>query len=453
MAPIVLFVTLGLALAVAATLVASNHRDAGRRVLVVGALGPAIAAIALLPDLIRLLGSPRPLSALLGGVAPLSADLTLQDLVRFSAGPMKGGMLLGAISFAALLVLVLGRGWRLRWGFAGWVITLSTWTVIVVASRVWPDAALPALSLLMVPALVGVALSFGMGTEAIVTDVVGGVFGWRQLVGVVGGLAIAAGTLPLLLASVGGRWDSFETDHADALATLQPDNPSQVRALWFGEPEDLPMRSRALTDGVGWALTDGVLPTQEAGTDVGNGKGEDGLQSTLETALDTGSGRLGAELANYGIGFVVVAEGPVPESTVEPTPDVAEVEDMLAAQLDLDELDVAPGLEGLCQPRRADRSQRAPGRLRRGPGRDRSGARRGRRARALRRRHPARRRGERGAQWRSRLAPRHRRSGHRTGRVGRRPSSSTPPSRADRACSISAAASCIGCCCSSRSGS
>jgi len=332
------------------TLIASARREAGRRVIVVGVIGPAIAAVVLLPDFIRMLGAPRPWVAVFGATSPLPSDLEMQDLVRLSAGPMRGGMLLAAVSFTALLVLLLGRGWRLRWGFVGWAITLASWTVIVVLDRFAPDAALPALSVLLVPAAVGIMLAFAMGTEAIATDVLGGEFGWRQLVGAVGGIAVAAGVLPLMLASVGGRWDSFETDHADALATLQPDDASQVRSLWMGAPDDLPMRSTPLADGVNWALVDGVLPTQVAATDVGSGRAEDDLQALLETSLQVGSGRLGSQLSGFGVGFVVVAAGPVPESTVSPSDAVARVEDMLAAQLDLDMLDVAPGLEVYANP-------------------------------------------------------------------------------------------------------
>jgi hypothetical protein len=301
--------------------------------------------VALLPDLLMLLRGYHPWDALLGARSPAPSDFGLQDLLRLTTGSVRGGVVLAAASFAGLLVLVVGRSWRLRWGAVAWAISLVTWLVIVLLGRSDTEALMPSMAVLLVPAAVGVAFAVGLGAQSIEIDVLGGQFGWRQLVSVVASVALAAGVIPLLVLMTDGAWDMPDNDHPSVVGALDGRGASQERSLWLGDPDDLPMRSRELVAGVGYALTDDADPTLLTATEVGDGPVDREVEDVLRAALERGPGRLGVELAPLGVRYLIVTDGTNPGSGIRATPAVAQVAAQLGEQMDLDLVDLAPGLQ------------------------------------------------------------------------------------------------------------
>ena len=207
-APLVLAVLVGMTVVVGGVLAASGNTAGARRVGVVGGVGVVIGALVNLPDLITMVGAHSPVAAFAGARGPLPAELELSDLVRLSDGTAGGGLLLAAVSFVALLVLVVGRSWRLRWAAVGWGLAVGAWAVIAVATRFAPEVAMPSLAALLVPALLGLALAVGMSVESTLVDVLGGEFGWRQVLAGLAAVVAAVGVVPAVIGTADGRWDA-----------------------------------------------------------------------------------------------------------------------------------------------------------------------------------------------------------------------------------------------------
>jgi GT2 family glycosyltransferase len=344
-APVVLVITLGMGLVVGAVLALGGQGRAAWRTITATIVGIGLALLVLLPDVVAIATGHDPIGTLLGSRGAPPSGIEIQNLLRLSTGVTKGGVVLAAVSFVALGVLFVGRQWRLRWGIVGWALAIVSWAIIVVLGRSSGSGPVPSLELLLTPAAVGLTLAVGLGAESFRRDVLGGQFGWRQLVAVVAALAFVVGVVPLFIAMFDGSWGMPGSDSPTAAATLSARRVPEDRTLWLGDPDDLPMRSRGLVPGVGWALTDGSTPTLVTGTTVGDGAAEHQLETTLRDALRQGVGRLGSALAPYGIRYIVVQESEDPGSGANPTAAVARIEDVLSEQLDLNGVDAATGLD------------------------------------------------------------------------------------------------------------
>jgi hypothetical protein len=185
-----------------------------------------------------------------------------------------------------------------------------------------------------------------MGVVAFEVDLPGYRFGWRQVASGVAAVAVVAGIIPVLGAAIDGRWSMPAGDDARALAFIDEENDeTPFRVLWVGDPTALPLAGWELQPGVAYATTDQGSPTVE-NLWVGSDDGATGLLAdALDLALEGQTARLGRLLAPMGVRYVVVPErlAPAPFSTVElPVP--PEVSATLAAQLDLQPLDVPAGL-------------------------------------------------------------------------------------------------------------
>jgi hypothetical protein len=343
-APVVLLVAFAMALVVGLVLLLGRDGRAAWRVVTAGALGVGLAALVLLPDLIAIVSGYDPVGSFLGGRSQAPTGIDFGDLMRLTSGSTRGGIVLAAVAVVGAGVLLVGRGWRLRWGIVAWAVALVSWAVVVVLGRSTGLGPLPSVPLLLTPAAVGLSLAVGLGAESLRRDVIGGQFGWRQVVAVLGVAVFVVGVLPVFVAAVDGRWGMPETDSASATATLAAGRVPNDRTLWLGDPDDLPMRSRELRPGVGWALTDGSSPTMFTATAVGDGAAERQIEGVLRSSLGHGPGRLGDLLAPYGVRYVVVQENEDPGSGNPPSPSVARIEDGLSEQLDLASVDAATGL-------------------------------------------------------------------------------------------------------------
>ncbi len=345
LAPVTLVVTAAIAVVLALVIVVYGSWRGAGRVLATAGIGVLFASLALVPDLVALARGYDPIGDLFGARSAAPSGFGFDDLVRLTTGETRGGIVLAAVSVAGLLVLVVGRGWRLRWGAAGWAVALVAWAVIVLLGRSSIEALVPSMAVMLMPAALGVALAVGMGAQAIEIDVLGGQFGWRQLAAVVAAAALVVAVIPWAVAAADGRWGLPESDSPSMLTALDGRGIPQDRTLWLGDPDELPLRSRELVAGVGWTLTDGADPTLVTATAVGDGALDRRVEELLRATVAQGPGRLGAALAPLGIRYLIVLDGPAPGEGGSPSAAVEQVNAALGEQLDLDVVDLATGLQ------------------------------------------------------------------------------------------------------------
>ena len=342
-AVVVVVVGMAVALSIGGLLVFSTHGSG--RLVGVSIAAATLAVLLHLPWSLDFLLPGTPLSALTGPAQPAQPS-DLGALLRFQLGPLGSAPLGWAVLVAAVLPLLIGRGDRHAWAVRGWALAVGSFALAWAAQRGTFPVALPPIEVLLAPAAVGLALATAMGVAAFEVDLPGYRFGWRQVASAVAAVAVAVGTIPVLGAAFDGRWSMPSGDHTRSLAFLDAENDEQpFRVLWIGDPRAMPLASWELDDGLGYATTDAGTPGIE-NLWVGSDDGASGLLAdAIDLARSGQTARLGRLLAPMGIRYVVVPErlAPAPFAT-EPFPIPADLSSTLAAQLDLEPLDVPAGL-------------------------------------------------------------------------------------------------------------
>ncbi len=314
-----------------------------RRVVVTTAVAAAVALLVHLPSAVDLLTNRERWSVPWAGGSWREVP-SLRRLLQLSVGPTPGGWLFLGIAVAAALVLLVGRGWRLRWGATGWGLAVASWLSVAALARWGGEGVLPSLSLLLVPAALGLALAVGSGVAAFEADVMGSVFGWRQVVSIVALVAVLAGLLPIFVASADGRWRSPDLGVASSLTALAEDEEGRGRALWLGVPGDLPGAAHVIDGGIGVLVTDRIVPTFDDAASWPMSDRERDLLAEVEQLQQAQTRTAGAALARYSIGHVIVLRSPDGRTSAE-VPQLEPLLDVLGEQLDLRPVEVAPGME------------------------------------------------------------------------------------------------------------
>jgi len=310
------------------------------------ALAASVLAVVLhLPWSLDLILPGAPLSSLTGVSRPEGVS-DLASLLRFEVGPLGSAPLGWCFLVAAALPLLIGRAERHTWAVRGWTLAVVSFGAAWVVQRGDVSVALPEVDVLLVPAAAGLALAAAMGVTAFEVDLPGYRFGWRQIASGLAAAAVVAGVVPVLGASFDGRWSMPAGDHDRALAFIDEENDdAPFRVLWVGDPAALPLDGWALGDGLAYATTDEGTPTLEnrwVGSDDGSTRL---LADALTLARSGQTARLGRLLAPMGVRYVVVPERLAPDPFAnEEIPVPPEVSATLAAQLDLEPVDVPAGL-------------------------------------------------------------------------------------------------------------
>jgi hypothetical protein len=334
-----LTIALAVALAVGGA-IAGTLRGAGR-VLLVGVAGTVVALVLQLPwSTTFVAGDWRALT----GSTTAGDALDLGAILRFESGPLGAGLLSYLFLAAAALPLVIGRSWRLGWAVRAWALVLASFAAVLAQSEGWLSFELPAAELLLVPAAVGVAVAAGMGMAAFEVDLPDYHFGWRQILSVLAGAALVLAVMPMLGATVDGRWEMPRGDYARALTFVNREgDETPFRVLWMGEASVLPLASWPLDEQAygepphgefAYATSDNGTPSlDDRWPERGDGA-TDQLGDVLAIAGEGGTSRLGALLAPMGVRYIVVPLGVAPE----PAPVTSQPDTVLAtldAQLDL----------------------------------------------------------------------------------------------------------------------
>ena len=208
---------------------------------------------------------------------------------------------------------------------------------------------LPPAGVLLAPAAAALALSVALGMVAFEVDLPGYRFGWRQLASLAAAGALFAAFLPVLAGAFNGRWymPRGGYDRTLRFGTEEAAAEGAFRVLWLGEAGVLPVGGWELPDTVGhgvYATTEGLPATPNLWTGP-----ETATTRLLPDALATaGAGetsRLGQLLAPMGVRYVIVADQLAPAPFGGPNlPADPALDDLLAGQLDLEEVDVNSAL-------------------------------------------------------------------------------------------------------------
>jgi GT2 family glycosyltransferase len=340
---VLLVVLMGIGLA-AGGVIAMNPRG-GLRLLGTALLGAGLAVVLHLPWALDFVLPGSTLESFTGGSAG-SGTSDLAALLRFETGPLGGAPFGWSFLVVAALPLLIARAERHTWAVRGWTVAVASFGLAWASQRGTLDEALPPVDVLLVPAAAGLALAAAMGVVAFEVDLPGYRFGWRQIASGLAGIAVVVCIVPVLGASFDGRWSMPSGDHARSLGFIDDENDEQsFRVLWIGDPAALPLDGWPLDPDVDYATTDEGTPTLE-NLWVGSDEGRTGLiGDALELARTGQTARLGRLLAPMGVRYVVVTEqlAPAPFSD-EPIPVPGDLTATLAAQLDLEPLDVPAGL-------------------------------------------------------------------------------------------------------------
>jgi GT2 family glycosyltransferase len=285
-----------------------------------------------------------------------SEPLSLSALLRFATGPFGSTPVGWVFLPAGLLVLLIGKSWRLRWAARAWVVVTGSMAVAFVAQGQTPGW-FPPPEVLLAPAAVALSLAIALGMVAFEVDLPDYHFGLRQIASLAAGVALVLGIFPALGAAFSGDWGLPASDFSSTLSNLGAKDPQRgpYRLLWLGEAEVVPGEPWGLVaPSIGQLGRAGALAYMTA--DDGTGDVTDllpgpdtgatsKLAQTLRIAAAGGTTRLGALLAPMGIRYIVVplANAPQPFNT-GPTSQPTELLSMLDNQLDLADLDVTGGV-------------------------------------------------------------------------------------------------------------
>lgn len=254
----------------------------------------------------------------------------------------RSGVALAGLSALALVpavaVVVLARGERAVWGLRAAFVVGGFAAVVVVIDRRVVNVELGDLWWWMGPVAVGAALSIGTLAAAWRSDVITRSFGWRQPLGLVSAAAVALASLAPLLGAVDGRWNQPETSLTVLLGQLPTnDAAGDHRILFIGDARVLPVASRPLDEGLGFAMVDdGPLTATGSRWLPAPTAADRAIHDAFEAVAQRATPRLGRLLAPLGVRYIVIPLIDGVASTPEaPVAAPIGLVDSLGRQLDL----------------------------------------------------------------------------------------------------------------------
>ncbi len=290
---------------------------------------------------------PWPLAFITGGDRAGALGIVYQpassfgSLLRLAVGPNGAGIGSWAFVVIGVAVTVMASGPRGIWCVRLWGIVLVTWVAAALPS--WLGAASPELDGMLVPAAFALALMAGIGVATFVDEVQRGGLGWGHALAAVSMASLALATFTYIGDTGGGRWHQPSSDWNSTLSWMHAQRDrGPFRVLWVGTPAVVPgalhragPTAFALTNEGPGDLRDGLAPPGGAGVAAAHAA-VDQLRSDRTT-------RFGRLIGPMAVRYIALP------FRVSPGPTVAAQEGgslavALARQLDLRQLEVAPGM-------------------------------------------------------------------------------------------------------------
>lgn len=250
-----------------------------------------------------------------GSSAAAGSDLAFTDILTMSNGPVGSSILGWAVFAPAILPLMFGVGQKFTWAMRVWGAMLLSFAVAWLVIRGWMPVGMPVLELLLAPVSLGFAVLGGLTAVTAEIDLKGARF--RILVAsAVAIVGVAVAGVPLLDVASSGRWELARVDLSTTLSSIEADgDEGTYRVLWIGDAHVLGAASIPTENDLAWSTSLDGAPDIRAlwgGLDTG-------ATAALGDAVDAGIGgrtsRLGRELAEFGVRYIVVTDqqAPVPE--------------------------------------------------------------------------------------------------------------------------------------------
>lgn len=267
------------------------------------------------------------------------------DMLTGSLGSLQAGLLGWGFVVAAAVPLFTGRSWRSGWAVGAWIAIAAGLLAAVLAGEADLLAG-AGVEVLLVPVVLGLAVSSAMVPLAFEEDVVRADFGSRQIITFIGAAALFAAMVPPALAATQGRWYLPEGDFDRALTLV--DGGDDFRAMWIGDPDVLPLGGWSLDSvpGVNIGFSQGLDPSMPLRWRLDGGGSVADASAALTAAMEGRTARMGRGVSPMAIRYVVVVDRPAPEPfapTEVATPEG--VVDALEEQLDLRRILVGPGID------------------------------------------------------------------------------------------------------------
>jgi GT2 family glycosyltransferase len=234
------------------------------------------------------------------------APLSFSDMIRFDVGPAPAGWFTLGLIVAALVPLVIASGPALVWASRAWIVTLASFALAWLPTRVSATAPIPAPQGVLVPAALGLAVAAGLGVSALLAEMRTSGFGWRQVSAVACVIGLALPLLAFAVDTASGRWRLPSTDWPTAVAWMRDTpSPGGFRVLWLGNPSVLPVDAKVV-DGIGFGMTrDGPGDARTLWAAPENGASNT-LAAALVAARDGDTARLGHLVAPIGVRYIAV---------------------------------------------------------------------------------------------------------------------------------------------------
>jgi GT2 family glycosyltransferase len=341
LAPSAPIVVLLVAVALVAGGLLAGQVRAGFTPVLVALAATGVAALLLFPWSLDLALPGSEWSAVTGVDPPVARAFGFGTLLRFETGPMGAAPLGWMFLAAAALPLFIGRNWRLQWAVRCWMVAVVCWAVALAGGHDWLPIPLPPVEALLAPAAMALALSTALGMAAFEVDLPRYRFGWRQALSLAAAAAVLAGGLPVLIATIGGRWNQPKQDFAHLLSWMNEHrSEGDFRVLWVGDPEALPLGGWQLREGLAYATSQNGTPTLFDQWPTASPGAAGLVADAVDLAVDGETTRMGKLLAPTAVRYVVVPAkaSPSREHTRALPPD-PEVVAALDAQADLRQLE------------------------------------------------------------------------------------------------------------------